>query len=48
MWAFPGGKLDEEDYDGTSQSKNKKTAYKNAAVREVKEEIGIDIDKKKL
>ena len=45
MWAFPGGKLDEEDYD---QSKKENAAYKNAAVREVKEEIGIDIDKKKL
>ena len=48
FWAFPGGKVDKEDDESSNIKKYKRTKYLKAAVREVKEEIGLDIQKEKL
>ena len=39
MWVFPGGRVDAGDYDGAADQGE---AFKNAAVREAKEECDID------
>jgi len=41
MWVFPGGRVDAADYDGAA---NDNEAFKNAAVREAKEECDIDLN----
>lgn len=45
-WVFPGGKVDPNDIDPSSQNKEEAEieAYKRAAVREAEEEAGIQID----
>ena len=41
MWVFPGGKVDEDDFD---HSGNLEFAVRNTAVREAREEAGLRID----
>ncbi len=41
-WVFPGGRVDEEDYQRAG-SQDELTAARYAAVREAKEEVGLDI-----
>ena len=49
MWVFPGGKVDEGDYPGDGDhldeldNKDEYTAAVNAAIRETKEEAGLDV-----
>ena len=45
MWVFPGGKIDQADFPESGDA-NKAAA--NAAVREAKEEAGIDINQEKI
>jgi 8-oxo-dGTP pyrophosphatase MutT (NUDIX family) len=40
MWVFPGGKVDEGDYPG---DRSEYQAAVNAAIRETKEEAGLDV-----
>ena len=40
MWVFPGGKIDDEDYQG---KENLEQAARNAAVREAEEEAGLKL-----
>ena len=42
-WVFPGGRVDEEDRDGTSDD-DEEAAARRAAVREAAEEAGLVID----
>lgn len=42
-WVFPGGRVDAADFDSDDQSLEYRAALR-AAVRETKEEAGIDID----
>lgn len=51
MWVFPGGKVDPEDYEGEpdpSDSHKLDAAERRAAVREVKEEVNVDVDESEL
>ena len=41
-WVFPGGRIDAEDYDGHPEDLD--AAARRAAVREAKEEAGLDVD----
>jgi 8-oxo-dGTP pyrophosphatase MutT (NUDIX family) len=41
MWVFPGGRIDEEDYDA---KRDLETAARNAAAREAREEAGIQAE----
>ena len=41
MWVFPGGAIDEEDYEADG---DRNTAAINAAVRETEEEAGLKLD----
>lgn len=45
MWVFPGGKVDESDYPG---DRNDYAAAINAAIRETREEAGLDIRAEQL
>jgi 8-oxo-dGTP pyrophosphatase MutT (NUDIX family) len=45
MWVFPGGKVDEGDYPS---NRNEYQAAVNAAIRETREEAGLDIDADQL
>jgi 8-oxo-dGTP pyrophosphatase MutT (NUDIX family) len=40
MWVFPGGRIDEGDYDA---SRDANVAARNAALRETREEAGISV-----
>ena len=42
-WVFPGGRVDAADFDSDDQSLEYQAALR-AAVRETKEEAGIDLD----
>ena len=42
MWVFPGGRIDDEDF--SEDSEDLESAARAAAVREAKEEAGIDLD----
>ena len=44
-WVFPGGKIDEDELEGTTTELD---AAKRAAVRETKEESNLDIDPERL
>ncbi|PCJ25332.1 MAG: NUDIX hydrolase [SAR86 cluster bacterium] len=46
-WVFPGGRIDADDFDQATGALEYPAALK-AAVRETKEEAGIDIDEKQL
>ena len=46
-WVFPGGRIDADDYDRSSGALEYPAALR-AAVRETREEAGIDIDEKQL
>ncbi|MDB6063350.1 MAG: hypothetical protein JWM78_3453 [Verrucomicrobiaceae bacterium] len=41
MWVFPGGRIDETDFDGANN--DIVSAAKKAAIRETREETGLDI-----
>jgi 8-oxo-dGTP pyrophosphatase MutT (NUDIX family) len=45
MWVFPGGKVDEGDYP---RDRDEYTAAVNAAIRETKEEAGLDVTSDQL
>jgi 8-oxo-dGTP pyrophosphatase MutT (NUDIX family) len=45
MWVFPGGKVDEADYPG---DRDEYQAAINAAIRETREEAGLDIRAEQL
>ena len=45
MWVFPGGKVDEQDYPGDG---NIYTAALNAAIRETREEAGVEVSVEQL
>lgn len=45
-WVFPGGRVDQKDF--TKKKNDIVSAARNAAVRETKEEAGIDIQPKNL
>lgn len=47
-WVFPGGRLDDEDYQDCDGELKHKQAARRAAVRETAEETGIDIPGKDL
>lgn len=40
MWVFPGGKVDQDDYPG---DRDEYCAAVNAAIRETREEAGVDV-----
>ena len=42
-WVFPGGRLDPEDYDGLADATDVVAAARNAAMREAREEAGVDL-----
>jgi 8-oxo-dGTP pyrophosphatase MutT (NUDIX family) len=46
-WVFPGGRIDEKDYKDSAPGMEYPAALQ-AAVRETKEEAGLDIDANKL
>jgi 8-oxo-dGTP pyrophosphatase MutT (NUDIX family) len=46
-WVFPGGRIDAEDFDQASGALEYPAALR-AAVRETREEAGVDIDEKQL
>jgi len=46
MWVFPGGRVDEEDRAGTEGDEI--AAARCAAVREAREEAGVDLDTRQL
>ncbi len=46
-WVFPGGRIDEKDFQNSGSDLEYPAAIK-AAVRETKEEAGIDIDEAQL
>ena len=41
LWVFPGGRIDDEDFD---EGDDPNVAARNAAIRETREEAGIKID----
>lgn len=45
MWVFPGGKVDEADYE---EDRDEYRAALNAAIRETQEEAGLDINPDQL
>ena len=45
MWVFPGGKVDEQDYPGDGDVY---TAALNAAIRETREEAGVEVSAEQL
>ena len=47
-WVFPGGRLDESDYDGRLKDNFEYPAALNAAVRETREEAGVEIEQSQL
>ncbi len=47
-WVFPGGRLDESDYDRQLKDTLEYPAALNAAVRETREEAGVEIDQSQL
>ena len=47
MWVFPGGKVDPEDIDPAAPEDDA-VAARNAAVREAREEAGIELDADQL
>ena len=48
MWVFPGGKVDQADLPGQPAAGDEITAARAAAVREAREEAGIDLDPESL
>jgi 8-oxo-dGTP pyrophosphatase MutT (NUDIX family) len=42
-WVFPGGRLDPEDYAGLADATDVVAAARNAAMREAREEAGVDL-----
>ena len=48
MWVFPGGQVDESDLPGHPAAGDEITAARRAAVREAREEAGIDLDAERL
>ena len=46
-WVFPGGRIDAEDFDQASGALEYPAALR-AAVRETREEAGVDIDERQL
>ena len=47
-WVFPGGRLDESDYDKRLKDTLEYPAALNAAVRETREEAGVEIKQSQL
>ena len=47
-WVFPGGKLDDEDFGGNESRSLEYPAALRAAVRETREEAGIEISEEQL
>ena len=45
MWVFPGGKVDEQDYPA---DRDEYTAALNAAIRETREEAGLEVTAEQL
>ena len=45
MWVFPGGKVDKADYP---ENRDPYTAALNAAIRETREEAGLEVDPEQL
>ena len=45
MWVFPGGKVDQADYPGDGDAY---IAARNAAIRETREEAGLEVDADQL
>ena len=45
MWVFPGGKVDQADYP---QDGDAYIAARNAAIRETREEAGLDVEPEQL
>lgn len=48
MWVFPGGKVDPEDLPGHPAAGDEITAGRRAAVREAREEAGLELDPDEL
>ncbi len=49
MWVFPGGRVDDDDYAGTGRSAaDVAVAARRAAVREAREEAGLEVDEREL
>lgn len=48
MWVFPGGKVDEADLPGHPAAGDEISAARAAAVREAREEAGIELDPESL
>lgn len=47
-WVFPGGRIDSGDFDGEAESGQLYTAALNAALRETREETGLEIEADRL
>ncbi len=47
-WVFPGGRVDSADFDGEAESGQLYSAALNAALRETREETGLEIEAGRL
>jgi 8-oxo-dGTP pyrophosphatase MutT (NUDIX family) len=47
-WVFPGGRIDDEDYDGAPSADDHERAALVAACREAQEEAGLALDRSSL
>ena len=48
MWVFPGGQVDPSDLVGTDDGPDEIAAARRAAVREAREEAGLELDEERL